>query len=157
MGRQYVGSEVNSIGPEGIFLNAHGDPTPSDADRPAKEGAASGHFAAVEAEIRGLRAILEPIKSQCWLFLCVLSKQRWAVAMIRTGLFLRTIAGVVMLSASSGSLRAQADEAEVSTPSAEPMPIMPLELGPPLPPLPPPIAPHFAVTTAPGCWSRSSS
>ena len=69
--------------------------------------------------------------------------------MIRTGLFLRTIAGVVMLSASSGSLRAQAyeDEAEVSTPSAEPMPIMPLELGPPLPPLPPPIAPHFAVTT----------
>ena len=77
MGRQYVGSEVNSIGPKGIFLNAHGDPTPSDADRPAKEGAASGHFAAVEAEIRGLRAILEPIKSQCWLFLCVLSKQRW--------------------------------------------------------------------------------
>ena len=69
--------------------------------------------------------------------------------MIRTGLFLRTIAGVVMLSASSGSLRAQAyeDEAEASTPSAEPMPIIPLELGPPLPPLPPPIAPHFAVTT----------
>ena len=64
--------------------------------------------------------------------------------MIRTGLFLRTIAGVVMLSASSGSLRAQADEAEVSTPSAEPMPIIPLELDPPLPP---PIAPHFAVTT----------
>ena len=60
-----------------------------------------------------------------------------AIAMIRTGLFLRTIAGVVMLSASSGSLRAQADEAEVSTPSAEPMPIIPLELGPPLPPLPP--------------------
>ena len=57
--------------------------------------------------------------------------------MIRTGLFLRTIAGVVMLSASSGSLRAQAyeDEAEVSTPSAEPMPIMPLELDPPLQPL----------------------
>ena len=70
-----------------------------------------------------------------------------AIAMIRTGLFLRTIAGVVMLSASSGSLRAQADEAEVSTPSAEPMPIIPLELDPPLPPLPPPIAPHFAVTT----------
>ena len=103
----------------------------------------------MEAEIRGLRATLEPIKSQCWLFLCVLSKQRWAVAMIRTGLFLRTVAGVVMLSASSGSLRAQADEdeAEVSTPSAEPKPIIPLELGPPLPPLPPPIAPHFAVTT----------
>ena len=78
--------------------------------------------------------------------LCVIASAG-AVAMIRTGLFLRTIAGVVMLSASSGSLRAQADEAEVSTPSAEPMPIIPLELGPPLPPLPPLIAPHFAVTT----------
>jgi hypothetical protein len=44
-------------------------------------------------------------------------------------------------------MRPRQDEAEVSTPSAEPMPIMLLELGPPLPPLPPPIAPHFAVTT----------
>ena len=74
MGCQYVGSEVNSIGPEGIFLNAHGDPTPSDADRPAKEGAASGHLRPWK---RKSGDILEPIKSQCWLFLCVLSKQRW--------------------------------------------------------------------------------
>ena len=62
------------------------------------------------------------------IFLCVIASAG-AVVMIRIGLFLRTIAGVVMLSASSGSLRAQADEAEVSTPSAEPMPIIPLELG----------------------------
>jgi hypothetical protein len=43
-------------------------------DRPRRGPRA---LAAVEAEIRGLRAILEPIKSQCWLFLCVLLKQRW--------------------------------------------------------------------------------
>jgi hypothetical protein len=136
-------------GPKGIFLNAHGDPTPSDADRPAKEGAASGHLRPWKRKSGDCGQSWSRSSHNAGYFSVCYRSSAGAVAMIRTGLFLRTIAGVVMLSASSGSLRAQAyeGEAEVSTPSAEPMPIMPLELGPPLPPLPPPMAPHFAVTT----------
>ena len=63
---------MNSIGPEGIFLNARGDPTPSDADRAAKEGGRERALAAVEAEIRGLRAILEPINTMLAISLCVI-------------------------------------------------------------------------------------
>jgi hypothetical protein len=136
-------------GPKGIFLNAHGDPTPGDADRPAKEGAASGHLRPWKRKSGDCGQSWSRSSHNAGYFSVCYRSSAGAVAMIRTGLFLRTIAGVVMLSASSGSLRAQAyeGEAEVSTPSAEPMKIMPLELGPPLPPLPPPMAPHFAVTT----------